>query len=67
MWRLVVGAWLIIEQRWGLTWLTHKRKVDVQAAFIVDEGCITDTVRLNPITNVLAKLEMTRLGSIELV
>jgi hypothetical protein len=44
--------------------LTHERKVDVQAAFIVNEGGITDTVRLNPITYVLAKLMMTRLGAI---
>ena len=51
----------------GLTWLTHERKVDVQAAFIVNERGITDTVRLNPITNVFAKLEMTRLGAKQLV
>jgi hypothetical protein len=45
---------LIIEQRWGLTWLTHERKVNVQATLIVDEGGIRDAVRLDPITDVLA-------------
>jgi hypothetical protein len=40
-------AWalkLIIEQRWGLTWLTHEGKVNIQAALVVYEGGIADTV-----------------------
>jgi hypothetical protein len=35
---------LIIEQRWGLTLLTHEGKVNVQAAFVINEGGVADAV-----------------------
>jgi hypothetical protein len=47
--------------------LAHEREVDVQAAFVVDEGGITDAVRLDPIADVLSKLEVARLGAIQLI
>jgi len=50
-----------------LTRLTHEREVDVQATFVIDEGGITDAVGLNPIADVLSKLEVTRLCAKQLV
>ena len=43
------------------------REVDVQATFIVDEGGITDAVRLDPIADVLSELEVTRLCAKQLI
>jgi hypothetical protein len=60
----------IIENRTkgvGLTRLPHEGKVDVQATFVVDEGGIADAVELNPITDILAQLEVARLCAIELI
>lgn len=47
--------------------MTHKRKVNVQAALVVDERCIADAVRLDPITNILAQLEVVGLCAIQLI
>lgn len=47
--------------------LTHEREVDVQTTFVVDEGGITDAVGLDPIADVLSKLEVTRLCAKQLV
>jgi hypothetical protein len=50
-----------------LTRLTHKGKVDVQATLVVDEGGIAEAVGLNPITDVLAQLEVARLCAMQLI
>jgi len=50
-----------------LTRLTHEGKVDVQATLIVDEGGIADAVGLDPITDVLAQLEVASLCAIQLI
>jgi hypothetical protein len=55
------------KKGWGLTRLPHEGKVDVQATFVVDEGCIADAVELNPITDILAQLEVARLCAIKLI
>jgi hypothetical protein len=50
-----------------LTRLTHEGKVDVQATLVVNEWGIADAVKLDPITDILTKLEVARLCAIELI
>jgi hypothetical protein len=41
--------------------------VNIQTTLVVNERCVSQTMRLNPVTNVLSKLDVAGFGTVQLV